>query len=148
MGKLLDLASRVKKINEKSIDKTILNSFSVNQRVVTNLITDQLYQGKDVKGDVFPDYSERSVQVFGKRPGPWQGYSSGDLYKGVFADAKRFPIVFGSHSLHEPLFAEALESRGINPSDTYGLSKENLKDFSRSYILPELQGYVRDILHV
>lgn len=135
-------------LTEASMGKAILKSFKDNQEAARNLVTDQLFQGMEVTGKLMPEYSLRSIQVFGKPKGPWRAYETGDLYNQVFVDASKFPVTFGSKSLHSAPFAEALLSKGHNPDDTYGFTKEHLKDFSKSYTLPDLQNFVRSFLHV
>jgi hypothetical protein len=148
MGKLIDMTNKLKQLSPQRMTEEVLVIVQKNEQVATNMVTDQMFQGQDAKGNEFPEYSDRSVTVFGKRPGPWTGYSTGDLYSHVFMNAKKFPVVFGSSSLHAALFANSLVSKDQEPDDTYGLQKQNLADFSKSYVLPDLQKFLRDFLHV
>jgi hypothetical protein len=143
MGKLLNIANKIKNLTEDGIDKTILKSFSDNQEAATNLNTDQLFQGKEATGGVLPDYSPRSVIVFGKPAGPMRLFETGAFYRGFFVKSDRFPIVFSSTDSKTDKLSQAFGANEI-----FGLDKENIKDFSQSYVLPDLQKFVRSFLHV
>lgn len=128
--------------------KQILKIFQQNEQTAISLNTDQLWAGKLADGSDMPQYSPISIQVFGKRPGPWQAYDSGDLYRGIFMNASKFPIMFGSTSLHTGIFAEHLAAKGGNADEIFGLTKTNLNELSREYVLPELQYFVRSIIQL
>jgi hypothetical protein len=143
MGKLLDIANKMKGLTEKSIDKAILKSFKDNQEAATNLNTDQLFQGQETSGALLPHYSKRSVEVFGKPSGPIRLFETGDFYRGFFVKADKFPVVFSSKDRKIEKLTKA-----FGQDEIFGLNKANLSDFSKSYILPELQEFVRSFLHV
>lgn len=143
MGKILDMANKMKGLTEASIDKAILKSFMDNQEAATNLNTDQLFQGKEATGGLLPPYSQRSVEVFGKPPGPMRLFETGDFYRGFFVKADKFPVVFSSKDKKTEKLTKA-----FGQDEIFGLDKENIKDFSNSYVLPDLQKFVRSFLHV
>lgn len=143
MGKLLQIAEKLKGLTPDSIDKATLKSFKENEQAATNLNTDQLYQGKETNGSFLPDYSKRSVEVFGKPAGPMKLFETGAFYRGFFVKSDKFPIVFSSHDSKTEKLTKAFGSDEI-----FGLSKENLTDFSRSYLLPDLQNFIRKFFHV
>lgn len=148
MGKLLDIADKMKGLTESSIEKTILKSFKDNEKVIAKLNTEQLYAGEFVTGKKLPEYSENSVKVFGKRPGPWQLFNKGNYYAGWFVKADKFDIVFGSNDLKAGMIADAIASKGDNPDDLYGLDKANLSITSKKIVLPDLQKFVRSFFRV
>lgn len=148
MGKLLDLAAKFKQLTPERISKELLTITKANEETVTNLNTDQLFAGEDAKGKKLPNYSERSVQVFGKRAGPMQLFNEGDFYKGFFVQVEKFPITIFSHDLKTGKIADLLESKGEDPDDIYGLNKENLTDFSKYYVLADFGKWLRDFIHV
>src|SRR5690242_18820939 len=96
MGKLQDIANGLSELTEESIKQAALQSFSDNQRAATDLNTDQLFQGKQADGGFLPDYSERSVTVFGKPPGPMRLFETGAFYRGFFVKVEKDKAVFGS----------------------------------------------------
>lgn len=148
MGKILDISNKMKGLTEASINNAILKSFRDNEKVIAKMNTDQLYAGEFVTGKKLPDYSENSVRVFGKRPGPWQLFNKGNYYAGWFIKADKFDIVFGSNDLKSGMIADAIASKGDNPDDLYGLDKTNLSITSKKIVLPNLQKFVRSFLHV
>jgi hypothetical protein len=143
MGKLLDIAHKMSGLTEESIYEAVLKSFRDNQEAATNLNTDQLFSGQETSGAPLPDYSKRSVEVFGKPPGPMRLFETGAFYRGFFVKADKFPVVFSSRdSKTEKL------NKAFGEDEIFGLNKDNLKDFSQSYILPDIGRFVRSFLHV
>jgi hypothetical protein len=143
MGKILDIANKMRGLTEASINKTILKSFKENQEAATNLNTDQLFQGQETSGALLPPYSKRSVEVFGKPAGPIRLFETGDFYRGFFVKADKFPVVFSSKDNKTEKLTKA-----FGQNEIFGLNKTNLSDFSKSYVLPDLQEFVRSFLHV
>lgn len=148
MGKLLELSNRLRQLTPQRLEAEVLVILNKNEQVFTDMNADQLYQGEDAKGNKLPDYSERSVTVFGKPNGPMRLYETGSFYRGLFLDTSKFPVIVFSSDQKTGKIADLLASRGHNPDDIYGLQKPNLKDFSRSYVLPDLQKFIRDFIHV
>jgi len=143
MGKLLDIANKLSGLTEASINEAALKSFSDNQRAATDLNTDQLYHGKQADGGFLPDYSQRSVTVFGKPPGPMRLFETGAFYRGFFVKVDKTKAVFGSNDSKTEKLTKA-----FGQDEIFGLTKENLTDFSRNYVLPDLQKFVRSFFHV
>lgn len=148
MGNLFRFRDRLKSLTPERIEGEILNIVKKNEEVVTNMNTDQLFQGQDAKGNSLPDYSKRSVEVFGKPSGPWRLFDTGDFYRGFFTKVDKFPISIFSNGRNTGQIADSLLAKGRNPDDIYGLQKNNLADLNKSYVLPEIQKFNRKILGV
>ena len=148
MGKLLELRDKLYQLTPERMEKELLVIVKDNEDVATNMNTNQLFGGEDSKGKKLPDYSIRSVQVFGKRAGPMTLFETGDFYRGFFVKADKFPIVFESSDRKTGKIADLLESKGTNPDDIYGLNKTNLTDFARSYVLEAYQNFIRNFIRV
>jgi len=148
MGKLIDISNKIKQLTQQRLEAEVLAIIQNNDQVAINMNTDQLFSGKDALDKDLPDYSERSVTVFGKSPGPYTLFDTGDFYKGFVLRADKFPVVFDNTDRKTGKIADLLASKGHNPEDIYGLNKTNLTDFSRSYVLPEVRENVRKFLEV
>jgi len=148
MGKLLELTSKLHQLTPERMEKEVLIAVQSNEQAATNMNTDQLFGGEDSKGKKLPPYSRRSVEVFGKQAGPMTLFDTGDFYRGFFVKAEKFPVVFESSDRKTGKIADLLESKGENPDDIYGLNKTNLTDFARSYVLEDLQKFLRNFIHV
>ena len=146
MGKLFALRDKLLQLTPDAIGDQLLVIVKQNEEVATNLNTDQLFAGKDSEGNDLPDYSKRSVEVFGKKAGPWRLFETGDFYRGFFTNTDRFPIVFGSHDQKTGKIADALLSKGHNPDLIYGLQKQNLANFNKNYVLEGVQKFSRGFL--
>lgn len=142
------MAAKMKGLNEASIDAAILKSFKDNEEIISDINTSQLQQGEFVTGKKLPEYSERSIVVFGKRPGPWTLFNHGNFYRGWFIKAEKFDIVFGSNDIKTGFIADSLAAKGENPDDIYGLNKSNLSKVCKEITLPYLGNFVRSFLHV
>lgn len=148
MGRFIEMANKVKSLTPKRISDELLVIIKKHETIATNLNTDQLFQGEDAKGKKLPNYSDRSVQVFGKPSGPMRLFETGSFYRGFFIRAEKFPAVFESSDLKTGHIADLLASKGHNPDDIYGLQKDNITDFARSYVLEDLQKFLRDFIRV
>ena len=148
MGKLLDLHNRLQQLTTERIENEVLVIAKNNEEVATNMNTDQLFGGQDSKGKNLPEYSRRSVEVFGKPAGSWRLFGEGDFYAGFFLDASKYPIFIFSIDRKTGKIADLLESKGHEPDDIYGLNKTNLTDFSRSYVLEDFRKFIRDFLGI
>lgn len=142
MGKLLELTRKLNQLSPAKMETELLSIVKANEQVATNMNTDQLFKGEDSRGDSLPDYSERSVTVFGKPPGPMKLFESGDFYRGFFIEADKFPVVFYSSDNK----ADKLNKNFGN--DIFGLQKDNLKEFARVYVLEDFQKFIRDFIRV
>lgn len=114
-----------------------------HQATAIGMNTDQLFAGELANGDKLPEYSPLSVQVHGKRPGPWQLYDTGDFYSGWFMNAQAFPIVFGSKDGKTLLIMRMVDAYKLNPDEIFGLNKQNFREIARLYALPDLQAFIR-----
>lgn len=148
MGKLIDLSERAAVLTRSHVEVILLESIKDNEEAATNLNTDQMWQGEDATGRNLPEYSERSVQVFGKPSGPMRLFDTGDFYRSIFINADKFPVVFSSKDSKEGKIADLLASKGTDIQDVYGLNKQNLKSFARGNVLETFQTKIRNVLHL
>lgn len=140
------IAGRLRALTPQVMREKILEIVRDNDKIAVAMNTDQLFAGKLADGEKMPDYSERSVTVFHKRPGPWTLYDTGAFYRNFYVDAKSFPISFNSKDLKTPRIMELLESKDKNPDEIFGLNKSNFRDFGKNYVLKDAQGFLRKII--
>lgn len=148
MATIFQFRDRVSQLSTERIEDELLTIVKANEEVVTNMNTDQLFQGKDAKGEDLPEYSNRSVEVFGKPTGPWRLFETGDFYRGFFTKVEKFPISIFSNGRNTGSIADSLLTKGRNPDDIYGLNKSNQADLNKSYVLGDLQKSVRKVLGI
>lgn len=148
MGNLFSWRDRVSQLTSDKVDDQLLTIVKANEKTITNMNTDQLWQGKDAKENDLPEYSNRSVEVFGKPAGPWRLFETGDFYRGFFVKIDKFPISIFSNGRATGNIADSLLSKGRNPDDIYGLTKANQSDLNEAYILEDYQKTVRKVLGI
>lgn len=148
MGKLFAFRDKLRQLTPEKIGEQLLIIVKENEATAVDMNTAQLFSGKDSQGINLPDYSEKSVEVFGKPKGPWRLFDTGDFYRGFFANTDRYPIVFESKGIATGKIADALLAKGRNPDHIYGLQKQNLAEFTKSYVLEGLQKSNRNFLGV
>jgi len=137
---------QLRKVNEEVILSRLLVIIKDHEQDITNANTDQLYAGKDSVGKSLPNYSARSVAVFGKRSGPFRLFDSGDFYRGFFVNASKLPITIFSNDSKTEKIAYLLQSKGHNPDDIYGLDATNSTDIKNNYLAPDLRESIRKLL--
>lgn len=122
------------------IDKSITEAMEQYNR-------EQLQRGEKSDGDILPDYSETSVNVYGKPAGPIRLYETGEFYDSITALALDNVIRFVS----QPFKQDPLTGRITNLEERYGqeiigLTNENLEKIRRQ-VKTKIVAYVKRILH-
>ena len=143
MSKIKEIAARLRSLTPEVMREETLRILKDNETIATNMNTDQLFAGKLASGQDMPDYSETSIEKFGKRPGPYQLYETGEFYRKFYLNTTKFPVTIFSEDNKTPRIMELIESKGQNPDDIFGLNKINFKELARVYTLPELQALLR-----
>lgn len=111
------------------------------------LLKDQLLSGKLGDGTFMPEYSERSVKVFNKKPGPWTLFDKGDYQGGIFMDASKFPVLFDSTDSKTGMIAQKIESNGSDADEILRLNKTNI-DKVGGKVKEETKKFVREIIQL
>jgi hypothetical protein len=83
MKALYKLATSLDGLTTFEMFKQALSNDEFRQELVRILIQDQLEQGIDGDGKELPEYSEISVNVYGKEAGPYKLYDTGEFYKSI-----------------------------------------------------------------
>lgn len=111
------------------------------KKLAVKLNQEQLRQGKTANERTLPDYSETSVKVFGKEPGPIQLYDTGEFYKSFEVILQDDGFIIDGDGLKTD------DSQGISITtdlfvvygqDITGLNDENLSKFA-IMLLPKVQ---------
>lgn len=118
--------NKVRQYTPQRVEADLLNIYVQEERLATDLVTDQLFQGKDSKGKDLPPYSQQSVLYFNKPEGAWRLYDSGDFYRGVFLQINGDRVVFDSRDNKRDEIFTKLEYAGHNSDDVLGLNRENI----------------------
>lgn len=130
-----DLRDRIKSINLNGIAERALQ---VNQGEISDLNREQLQEGITSTGGFLPDYSQASVQMFGKEPGPIKLKETGDYYEGIipmFSDTS-FDL------MGTDIKTDMLEKRYGRYGNPVGLTEGSISDLGQ-IILPDVQRELR-----
>jgi hypothetical protein len=139
---------KIQKFTPERVERDLMQILQSEEKTAVNMVTDQMFQGKDSTGKKLPDYSENSVRLYNKQPGPWRLFDEGDFYKGVFMEVKKDQALFDSSDDKTGKIFDSLDSKGSNPDDLLGLNKENQTDLAQSYLREKTVKYFRDMLAV
>lgn len=85
----------------------------------------QLSKGQTSKDGELPDYSKNSVELFGKRPGPWTLKDTGSLYESLkIANINNTGWEITATSETAGLVLGKLKKKGYKETDVFGLNEE------------------------
>lgn len=93
----------------------------------------QLQKGERADGSTLPNYSPRSVQVYGKPAGPIKLYDEGDFYRGI-----TLKVVPGGIELVGLDVKTAMLQLRYG-DDIIGLSEESIDRLMKEYVKPLLE---------
>jgi hypothetical protein len=106
----------------------------------------QLSKGQTKKGGQFPSYSKRSVEEFGKQPGPWRLKDTGSLYASLkVMDVNNFGWKISASSVTFGLVSARLNKLGYKQTDILGLNNKTLSGgaenpaLATEVLLPEIK---------
>jgi hypothetical protein len=142
MGKISELLERLQKVTIEKQQKDILELIKQDEQVITNMNTDQLFSGVRSDSKEMPHYSVISVTRFNKPDGPIRLFDEGDFYKGFTLLAEKFPIKITSTDSK----SDMLEFQYGN--EIFGLTKENLEEYRKIYLLSRLERYYKNLLGI
>lgn len=121
---------KIRRLTPQKMEQDLLIILKQSEAEATEMITDQLESGHDALGNELPEYSPVSVNVFGKRPGPWTLHDTGDFYKGIFMDAGRWPVLFDSKDSKTDSILTHVEKKGGNADEILALDSSHKKELS------------------
>lgn len=127
-----------RKLNLKA---AIVETVKAKREVIADLQATQMSRGERADGSKLPDYSPRSVQVFGKRPGPWTLRDTGEFYR-LIQIVRIDSTGWQLSSLDEKtnlIQAKVKQRLGGSSSKVFGLNKTSLEDLVNPHIRPELK---------
>jgi len=139
VGRLGEYIAKLQQVTEEDVNESLLQIIRDHEEVITNMNTDQLWEGERPDGSMLPDYSPTSVQVFGKPEGPIRLFDQGDFYRGIFLDADQFPVMFEGRD-------EKTEMLKSDYGAILGINEENLRELNQSYLKDEILSYFARIL--
>lgn len=145
---LLAHFNKVKAFTPDRVENDLMQILKQEEPLATDMVTDQLFQGKDSKGQDLPPYSSASVLYFNKPEGSWRLFESGDFYRGVFMDVQKSKVLFDSRDNKRDDIFQKLELAGHNSDDVLGLSKQSLTELVNVKIRQKTGEYFRQMLRV
>ena len=138
MGKFKDMANKFASIN---LDTELYLAVMDEQQHAIDLNIKQLDKGEYSDGANLPEYSDVSVEVFGKEPGPFTLEETGDF--------KRAFEMKGNFDEFNITSYDNKTDKIINMThpDIFGLQPNNLKIFS-NYIKENLLTRIKQYINV
>jgi len=146
MGKLRDLAVKLKAATPAIQEAAILEIVRRNEAYGADLNIEQMMEGRNSVGQrIEPEYSELTVIIKKKKGQPYDRvtlHDEGDFQRGIFMEADKFPITLTSKD-HKT--AELVEKYG---KEIFGLDTLHLQQFNQGYLKEDIIQYYRNLLHV
>lgn len=147
MNIISSLAAKLKRIQQ---DMPYLIRLVVNENatLLEDMNIAQLEKGQRADGVTLRDYSDRSVRVYGKPPGPIKLFETGKFYRGITVQTIGKTIDVGNT---DPKYRGPASPDGNSLAEEFGedivgISKENQGVFAREILRPELIKKVRERL--
>ena len=128
---LVDFLKNVVKITEKEVIKEVKSG--ILQGVIEDMNTNQLSKGYGSDGMKLPDYSDVSVQMFGKKPGSMTMKDSGDFYESIELKMKKntITLISNDYKMKPPIQLDWAYGPLL------GLAKKNQLNLAKDYLIPE-----------
>lgn len=138
MESIRSFRQKFRNINLKA---AIVETVKVKSELIADLQATQMNKGERADGSSFPNYSIRSVQEFGKKPGPWKLYDTGSFYrliKIIRIDSRGWELT----SLDDKtglIKAKVRNKLGTSQDKVFGLNEDSREDLVRPHFRPELK---------
>ena len=131
---LSDLVSDIEKLVSDEIKEG-----SLMQSVIEDMNTEQLSKGVGGNGQILPEYSECSVECYGKTPGAMTMKDTGEFYSSIEMKPKKtsFQFISESPKMKPPIRLE------YNYGKLLGLTKKSQKELSEDYLVPEIKKFIK-----
>jgi len=138
MAWINEMLARIESIDVEQICE---DTFNANAEIAKELNIEQLERGEGSK-TYMPDYSNTSVNMFGKPRGGIRLYETGDFYKGI-----NFEAVSGVvHAYSTDDKSDMLETEYSN-AQPLGLSSDSIIEMNKVN-QPTMVEFVNEVLHL
>jgi len=104
--------------------------------VIEDMNTEQLNNGMRADGKILPDYSEASVQIYGKPSGPIKLLDSGKFHSSITAiiEPNEIKITSTDSKFTQP----PADLEFHYGSEILGLTERNIEELTDGYLIPHL----------
>lgn len=140
IAKLNELKEKFSTLN-RSVLTGIEDSFKDNDSIVEDLNISQLQRGERSDGVILPDYSPRSVQEFGKPPGPIRLFDTGAFYRGITLTAASDAATLSGRD------RKTRELQDDYGDEIIGLTEENKKIFRDEYLKIDILDTIKKVFN-
>lgn len=123
-------------------EKHLVNEFNTGLigAIAEDLNTEQLSEGLRSNGSILPEYSDVSVEVYGKEPGPMTIKDTGDFYKSieVKANSNQIELISTDEKMKAPVRLD------WNYGPLLGLTNRNIKKITDEEVSHLVQTYIQN----
>ena len=127
---MADVLELIENLNNLDIEKVVKQSISITAPTIAQLNRDQLKSGKRANNSVMPNYSDSSVNLFGKPEGPIMLYETGAFHDSITVQVKGDEIITTAKDLYN------LSDKYTD--DIYGLADTQQEIYNENIFYPEL----------
>lgn len=150
MYALMNMLQNFANTNQNEVFKETMQRNKSLSKLITKLNTEnQLKYGKLSDDTILPNYSQRSIEEFGKQNIPIQLKDTGEFWKSFNVTLTDDGFEIDGQSIkydYEPIdLVDLVDYYGLKGENIYGLNSENLSLFNQTLII-KLEETIKKIL--
>lgn len=129
MADVLELIENLDKLN---VEKVVKQSISATSQIIAQLNREQLKSGKRADNSTMPNYSDASVNLFGKPAGPIMLFDTGAFHASITVQIKGDEVITTGKDLYN------LSDPKKYTDEIYGLADVQQEIYNENVFYPEL----------
>ena len=127
---MADVLELIENLNKLNVEKVVKQSISATSQTIAQLNREQLKSGKRADNSNMPNYSDASINLFGKPAGPIMLFDTGAFHSSITVQIKGDEILTTSKDLYD------LSKKYTD--EIYGLADVQQEIYNENVFYPEL----------
>ena len=129
---MADVLELIENLNNLDIEKVVKQSISITAPTIAQLNREQLKSGKRADNSNMPNYSDASVNLFGKPQGAIMLFDTGNFHASITVQVKGDEILTTAKDLYN------LSDSKRYTDEIYGLADVQQEIYNENVFYPEL----------
>lgn len=127
---MADVLELIENLNKLNVEKVVKQSISATSQTIAQLNREQLKSGKRADNSTMPNYSDASINLFGKPAGPIMLFDTGSFHSSITVQVKGDEILTTAKDLYN------LSDKYTD--EIYGLADVQQEIYNENVFYPEL----------